>query len=91
VGWVFAGLAVAVPLALYLFALWLIYLRSFSTRFHWAIVPATIVLVVVAALGPVPILTIGLILAGSVAIKVGLRLREERGHMHEAGAGGLVH
>ncbi len=83
VGWVFAGLAVAVPLALYLLGLWLIYVRGIASRFHWAIVPAAIVLVLAAAFAPMPILVVGLITAGTVAVKVGLRVREERGHDHD--------
>jgi low temperature requirement protein LtrA len=78
VGWLFAGLAVAVPLALFLVGLWLVYVRAISDRFHWAIVPLAIVLVLAAAFAPMPILAVGLVIAGTVVLKVGLRLRDNR-------------
>ena len=68
--------------ALYLLALWLIYVRSISSRFHWSLILVAIALVLAAAFTPVPILAIGIVMAGTVAIKVGLRLRDERTHEH---------
>ncbi len=72
-----AGMIVAVPVAVYLLALWLLHVligASDAVR-SWYITPLTVVLVVVAAFTPQPTLLIGIIVAGMVAYKVARRVR----------------
>jgi low temperature requirement protein LtrA len=76
VGWVWAGLTIAVPLVIFLLSLWLLYLTIPTRRRHRAMAPVTAALVVAAAFLPLPVLWIGLILAAEVAFKVYLRMRE---------------
>ena len=78
-GWTAVGAAVAAPLAVYLLSLWALYVRLLDDRVHRLMVPATAVLVLVAAVSPSPVLLIGLILAALVTMKVVLRLRQ---HAH---------
>jgi low temperature requirement protein LtrA len=77
-GWTAVGLAVSVPLAVYLLTLWAIYLRVLADRFHQLTVPITAVLILGAAFTPAPVLAIGLLLTVMVAVKVALRLRDDR-------------
>ena len=74
-GWVAVGAAVAIPLAVYLISLWLLYLRAPLTAFHRMLVPVAALLVLAAIFAPAPILFIGLLLAALVALKVFLRVR----------------
>lgn len=75
-GWTAVGLTVAVPLVVYLIALWGLYIALLRDRFHRAVVPLTAILVIAAVFTPAPVLVIGLVLAGLVAVKVALRVRE---------------
>ena len=72
-----AGMIVAVPVAVYLLALWLLHVligASDAVR-SWYITPLTAVLVLLAALTPQPVLLIGLLVAAMMALKLVLRLR----------------
>jgi low temperature requirement protein LtrA len=74
-GWTTVGLTVAVPIALYLGVLFLLYMRLPVGASHRAIVPVTAGLVLAGAFAPAPVLVIGLVLAGMVTFKVWLRAR----------------
>lgn len=71
------GASVGVPLVVFLMSLWLLYLRVMDEPFHWMTVPLTTVLVAGAILTPAPVLAIGLVMVGLVALKV---VRRVRGH-----------
>jgi hypothetical protein len=75
-GWTAVGLTVAVPLVVYLVALYGLYVGLLRDRVHRTIVPVATVAVVLAAFTPAPLLAIGLVLAGLVVAKVALRIRE---------------
>jgi hypothetical protein len=55
--------------------LWLLYLRVMDAPFHWVTVVLTTVLVAGAILTPAPVLAIGLVMAGVVAVKIARRVR----------------
>ncbi len=76
VGWTTVGLALAVPLSVYLTCLWLLYVRLIPDRFHQITVPITVAVVLAAAFTPVPVLAIGIVLAAMVGLKTVLRLRD---------------
>ena len=76
-GWTGVGAAIAVPLGIYLMSLWALYFRLLRDWFHRLTTPLAAVLVLGAILTPAPVLLIGLILAGLVALKVGLRVRNQ--------------
>ncbi len=78
-GWVGAGMAIAVPLGIYLLSLWTLYVRRLCDWFHLVTSPIAAALVLGAVLTPAPVLVIGLVVAGMVAVKVALRLREKVG------------
>jgi low temperature requirement protein LtrA len=75
VGWTLVGFSVAVPVALYMATMFLLYIRLPVSRSHRAILPITAAIVLAAAFAPAPILVIGLVLAAYVALKVWLRVR----------------
>lgn len=75
-GWTGVGMAVALPLAVYLASLWALYVRLLTDRFHQLTVPVATVLILGAAFTPAPVLAIGLVLTGVVGAKVALRVRE---------------
>jgi low temperature requirement protein LtrA len=77
VGWMTVGLAIAIPLAVYLASLWLLYIRLIPDRFHQLTVPVAIAAVLAAAFTPAPVLAIGVVLAALVGLKTMLRLREQ--------------
>jgi low temperature requirement protein LtrA len=79
-----AGVAVGAPVAVYLLSLWALYARVLRDRFHQLVIPVAIALVVVAIFTPAPVLAVGLVLAGAVAVKVALHVRDEE--PTEAGA-----
>ncbi len=72
---VVVGASVGVPLALFLLSLWLLYVRMMEEGPHRLTLPATAGLVLLATLAPAPVLAIGLVMAGVVAIKVVQRVR----------------
>ena len=69
------GTAVGAPTAVYLLSLWLLYLRVPRALYHQLLVPVAIALVVGAIFTPAPVLAIGLVLAGVVAVKVTCHVR----------------
>jgi low temperature requirement protein LtrA len=75
-GWVAVGAAVGAPIVVYLLSLWALYLRALRDPFHRLVVPVAIALVVGAVFTPAPVLAIGLVLAGVVAVKVALHVRD---------------
>jgi low temperature requirement protein LtrA len=77
-GWTAVGAAVGVPLAVYLLSLWALYVRLLADRFHQLTVPVTALLILGAMLTPAPVLVMGLVLTAMVAVKVGLRVRDDR-------------
>ena len=78
VGWAAVGLFVAVPLALYLGGLLLLYLREPMPSLHRLMLPVFMALILVAAFLPMPVLLIGLLLTAEIALKVAFRLRGPR-------------
>jgi low temperature requirement protein LtrA len=74
-GWQTVGSFIAIPVAIYLLSLWILYLRLRTTRVHRLVVPVAIVLVFASVLTPAPVLAVGLVLTGLVATKVALRIR----------------
>jgi low temperature requirement protein LtrA len=79
IGTVLPGLAVAIPVAIFLMSLWSIYLGLRTTWVHRAVYPVGAVLAVVAAFTPAPVLLVGFVLAGIAAFKVWLAAREFAG------------
>jgi low temperature requirement protein LtrA len=75
-GWVAVGTAVGAPIIIFLLSLWALYARLLSDVYHQLIMPAAVVLIIGAIFTPAPLLAMGLVLAGVVAAKVVLRLRE---------------
>jgi len=75
-GWVTVGAAVAAPVAVYLLSLWALYVRVLRDPFHRLVIPAATPLIIGAVFTPAPVLAIGLVLAGVVAIKVAWRVRD---------------
>ncbi len=66
-----AGLAVTVPVAVYVTAVWALHFRHKQPGWHRAVaVPVTVVLVVASAATPEPVLVTGVLLAGLVAVGV---------------------
>ena len=74
-GRVAVGTAVGAPLVVYLLSLWALYVRSLRDRFHRLVIPVAVALIIGAIFTPAPVLVIGLVLAGVVAMKVALHLR----------------
>jgi low temperature requirement protein LtrA len=64
------GYALAVPVAVYLFTVWLLHVRPHQAGPMLVVFPATSVLILLAPLGPEPIKTIAAILIVLVAISV---------------------
>jgi low temperature requirement protein LtrA len=73
------GAAVGIPLVVFLISLWLLYLWVMEGRFHARAVPVSVILVLGAILTPSPVLVIGLIMAGLVALKIVARVRGHAG------------
>ena len=69
-GDVAVGLAIALPVGIFLISLLALYTRSDHDLAQWMSVPALAVMVSAAALTPSPVLVIGLLLTAFVAIKV---------------------
>jgi low temperature requirement protein LtrA len=69
-----SGYAIAIPVATYLVALWLLH-DCMTTRPvpRPALLPITALLVLLAPLGPAPALVIGLLMAGAVALRGSFR------------------
>ncbi len=76
---VVVGASIGVPLAIFLMSLWFLYLRAMDDWLHRLAVPVTAALVLVATLTPSPVLAIGLVMAGLVAVKVIRRVRSHAG------------
>jgi low temperature requirement protein LtrA len=76
VGRVAVGAAVGAPTVVYLLSLWALYARAPRDRFHRVVVPLAIALVIGAIFTPAPVLAIGLVLAGVVAVKITLHVRD---------------
>ena len=68
-----AGLAVAIPMAVYYMSVWAIYLPVRTSWLYRAVHPIAALLVLAAALTPIPVLAVGLTMAGMVATKVWLK------------------
>ena len=77
-GWVAVGTAVGAPIVAYLLSLWTLYLRSLRDPFHKLVIPGAVALLIGAIFTPAPVLVIGLVLAGAVAVKVAFHVRDER-------------
>ena len=75
-GWVAIGTAVGAPLVVYLLSLWALYLRTLRDPFHRLVIPVAVALIIGAIFTPAPVLAIGLVLAGVVAVKVALHIRD---------------
>lgn len=75
VGSVIVGAVIGVPLIFYLLSLWLLYLRIPAAMSHRWLLPAVCVLILGAIFLPMPVLVIGLIIAGMLVWKVWLRVR----------------
>jgi low temperature requirement protein LtrA len=69
------GYAVAVPVAVYLFFVWLLHLRPHQSGVMLAVFPAGTLLILLAPLGPAPIQVIAGILVVLVALSVTLGRR----------------
>jgi len=69
------GLAVAVPVAVYLLMMWVLHSRRGDAPVRRWSVPVAVVLVLGAALSPLPVLFVGLVLVALLMVKVGARLR----------------
>src|SRR5204862_8252914 len=67
-GWVAIGTAVGAPLVVYLLSLWALYLRTLRDPFHRLVIPVAVALIIGASFTPAPVLAIGLVLAGVVAV-----------------------
>jgi low temperature requirement protein LtrA len=78
VGWVAVGTAVGAPLVVYLLSLWALYVRTLRDPVHQLVIPIAVAFIIGAIFTPVPVLVIGLVLAGVVAVKVAFRVRDER-------------
>jgi low temperature requirement protein LtrA len=65
-----AGYALAVPVAVYLTAVWLLHVRPHQRGPVTVAFPAAVVLVLLAPFGPLPPVTIALVTAGLVAVTV---------------------
>ncbi len=74
-GWVAVGTAVGAPMVVYLLSLWALYVRVRRTLFHQLLVPVAIALIIGAIFTPAPVLAIGLVLVGVVAVKTALHVR----------------
>ena len=74
-GWVVVGTAVAAPIVVYLLSLWALYVRALGDPFHQLVLPVTIALISGAVFTPAPVLAIGLVLVGVVAVKTALHVR----------------
>ena len=70
------GTAIGAPLVVYLLSLWALYARTLRDLFHQLVIPVAIVLIVGAIFTPAPVLAIGLVLVGVVAVKVAVRIRD---------------
>jgi low temperature requirement protein LtrA len=69
-----AGLAVAIPIAVYLLSVWALYLPVRTSWLYRAVHPIGALLVLAAALAPIPVLAIGLTMAGMAATKAWLKV-----------------
>jgi low temperature requirement protein LtrA len=67
------GLAVAIPIAVYIMSVWAIYLPVRTSWLYRAVHPIGVALVLAAALTPIPVLAIGLTMAGLAATKAWLK------------------
>jgi low temperature requirement protein LtrA len=68
-----AGLAVAIPIAVYIMGVWALYLPVRTSWLYRAVHPIGALLVLAAALTPIPVLAIGLTMTGMAATKAWLR------------------
>jgi len=87
-GWTTVGLIVAVPLIVYLIALWALYVGLLRDRFHRTVVPVAAALVMAVVFTPAPVLAIGVVMAGLVTVKIMLRVREHRPFAESHGPSG---
>ncbi len=72
-----AGMIVAVPVAVYLLALWILHLGLGAPGAvgSWYVTPLTAAIVLLAAFTPQPVLLIGVVVAGMMAFKLTRRVR----------------
>jgi low temperature requirement protein LtrA len=75
-GSVAIGTAVGAPIVVYLLSLWALYVRVLRDLVHQLVIPVAIALIIGAIFTPAPVLAIGLVLAGAVAVKVALHVRD---------------
>ena len=73
-----SGYAVAVPVALFLVAVWFLHIRPVQSGPHVLMYPVAAVLVLVAPIGPAPVPTIGGLLFALVALTMTVGRRRER-------------
>jgi low temperature requirement protein LtrA len=71
------GAAVAVPVAIFLISMWLLHARANEAPIRRLAPPLFVVLVLAASMSPSPVLVVGLLVSGLVALKVSVRLRQE--------------
>jgi low temperature requirement protein LtrA len=71
------GAAVSMPVAVAMVSLWSLYVRSADPLLRRLGVPATAALILGAMFTPAPVLVVGLLMSGLVAVKVVVRLRAE--------------
>jgi low temperature requirement protein LtrA len=76
-----AGLAVAIPVAVYLMSIWAIYLPVRASWLYRAVHPTGALLVMAAALTPIPVLAIGLTMAATAAAKTWLKVHGYAGEL----------
>jgi low temperature requirement protein LtrA len=69
------GAAVAVPVAVALLSLWVVYVRRADSPLRKLGIPVAVALVLAAAATEAPVLVIGLVLAALLLVKVTVRLR----------------
>ncbi len=75
-GWVAVGTAVGVPIIVYLLSLGALYVRVPRGPFHQLLLPVAVALIIGAIFTPAPVLALGLVLVGMVAVKVALHVRD---------------
>jgi len=71
-----AGASVAIPVAIYVVSLWIMHLGSPASMVSRASGPITAVLVLLSSFTPEPVLVTGFLVAGIVAVKVVLGMRD---------------
>jgi low temperature requirement protein LtrA len=71
------GAAVAIPVAIFLLSMWLLHKESRQGLVRRLAVPVVLLLVLGASFSPSPVLVVGLLMAGLVAVKITQRVRQD--------------